>query len=267
MTTLTPENARTSFGGLQVIRASDIEYGFCGAIYGQAGTGKTTLAATAADTELGAPLAILDAEGGASVVAHRSDIDIVPMGKWSDFEDFRKTVSKDCPWKTLVFDNMSEINTMRQRSLASDGMLTIQQHGKVTADMLDMVRFYRDLSRFRGINVIFIAWETSVKNESGGEIKRGVKFTPALAEAFPGIVDFVGYLKVEPKLPNWGRILDLSPNPRLDSKFRRSGNSAAMQIPFQIPNPSLADIIDTVKGGKPWPKDKYDLERMLKKGA
>lgn len=263
MAVLTPANALAKFAGLDLKPIEEVQYGFCGGIYGAAGVGKTTLAGTIVNSELGNPALLVDAEGGAEVVKHqqKNGLHVVSPSKWADIAEIRREYEKgNRPFKSIIFDNMSEIQFMHLRSVVPPGLQPqIQHYGQNVAEMLSFVRFWRDQSRFHGTNVVFVCWDTLIRDGDGVIIKRGVQLRPKFADSFPGIVNFVGYLYVEPKIKGWGRVLDLSPNPKQDSKFRRSLDSASQKIPLQIANPDLGAIIDTIKGGKEWDTKKYDL--------
>lgn len=264
----------TTFNGLTIIKPSEaIKFGVCGAIYGPGGVGKTTFAAGACESEFGAPVLDVDAEGGASAVSHISEskLSVAPVKSWKEIDALGANFSlAQFPWRTVLFDNMTEYASLALDAAKAKGgrgvndQPQIQDYGTATRWILAFTRHWRDIARFTGINVVFIAWDSREKDDETGRISQRVNFTPALQSQFPGIVDIVGYLSTDPKiqLANQGgeylRWLNFSSNPRLDSKFRRSKNEHAKDIPLLIPNPQFAHILDTIKGGKPWPKDYYD---------
>ena len=255
------------FAGLKVHQATDItDQGMCIAIYGSAGTGKTTLAAGAADVKEGGRTLILDAEGGAKAVAHRTDIDVIDINDWPQLRRFAEELVRAdvIPWDTIILDNMTEYQSVNMRDIlkqAGRDMTQIQDFNRNTIDMLTMTRTMRDIARKRGINVILIAWDSPEKDETTGFIKRDVGFTPSLARQFPGIVDIVGYLTVENDPPRSTRHLSFTVSPRTAAKFRRSKNENAMKIPLELwfgeNNNLMADIISTLRYGKPFDAAKY----------
>lgn len=233
--------------------------GMCIAIYGAPGTGKTTLAAQAALSDLGKPVLVIDAEGGSRAIAHMKDVYIADVKTWQEVVDVSNTVANTKnEFKTVVLDNMSEFQQMNLKRIVGNGLPQIQHYGQNTNEMLGFVRLWRDIARDSGLNVIFIAWESPEKDESTGIIKRDLGFTPSLAKQFPGIIDLVGYLTVD----NSGtRILSFAPSTRTAAKFRRSQSEVAMQIPLTLyyglnENP-LVDLLNTLKGQLDWPTGKY----------
>lgn len=232
-------------------------------IYGSAGSGKTTLAASVAKVVDCTPMLYLDVEGGMAVVDSK-DIDnglIDPIGitSWAQIEAVRKALTVgDSPYKTIVIDNMSEVLTLCIRFVTGDLESPTQpEWGKITQNMLNMTRAWRDISKTTGLNVIFIAWDNPSQDESN-VVKNNIYFTPALREQYPGIVDIVGHIGSQ----NGVRVLDFQWNPRkTQAKFRRSLNSNASKIPEKIPyslsNMPLGDIISVLRGKSEWPSDKY----------
>lgn len=238
------------------------ESGMCIALYGTPGVGKTTLAAQAALSPLGSPVIIIDAEGGTRAVAHMDNVQ-VPEGirTWKDIIDISDILARGGhPFKTVVLDNMSEFQSWNMKSIVGDKLPQIQDWGRNTNELLNFSRLWRDISRDTGVNVIFIAWESPEEDSSSGVkiIKRDLGFTPSLAKQFPGLIDIVGHLTVN---PSGLRVLNFSPSNRSAAKFRRSQTEVAMQIPLQLTYGlnefPMVDLLNTLKGGEPWPKGKY----------
>src|SRR4051794_12492835 len=90
---LTPENAGEffrRFGGIKVEPVDKIKSGFKMGIYGPGGSGKTTLAGTACDSEYGRPMLHLNARGNPHVIASRgSQVDSVPIDQFKQVEKVR----------------------------------------------------------------------------------------------------------------------------------------------------------------------------------
>ena len=256
---------RDNFAKFKIRRASDMQWGVCMALYGAAGSGKSSLAASAADSEDGSPLVFLDAEGGSRAIAHRDDIEVIDVDSWKEIELFTRTAKSysGFPWKTVVFDNMSEYLSMLNSLITGDGEAPSQpEWGKITLEFLSFIRTWRDLSK-RGINVIFIAWEDEEKDDIG-RVKHNLNFTPKIRKEFPGMIDIIGYLAVVDKSATHERLLDFSPSSRTAAKFRRSQTEAALAIPFKIQygidKMPMSDILKVLKGGGKWPDKKYTVK-------
>src|SRR4051812_29006539 len=61
-------------------------------LFGKAGSGKTTLAASLAEDPDNCPVWIQDAEGGTKVVSDQTGIQVFPMHTWADEKEFRAEI-------------------------------------------------------------------------------------------------------------------------------------------------------------------------------
>lgn len=249
--------------GLTIRKSNDMQgWGLCIALYGPPGVGKTLRACDLADSEYGRPLAIADAESGSRTISHRNDIDVIEIKRWSDIEKLASYMkrSQDLPWKTVVFDNLSEYNSLCLKQIVGDDTPQIQHYNKSTNAMLNFVRDTRDVSRRTKINIVYIIWDAPEKDEQSGVIKRDVGFTPSLARQFPGIIDMVGYMTAQDS-PPYMRKITFAAGSRTAAKIRRSNNENAQKIPltieFNTAQQPLVDIVNTIVGGMDWPTLKY----------
>ena len=259
---MTPDNVR-SFAGLKILSADQLEMGTCMGFYGGGGTGKTTMMAECVLSPHGTPALLMDIDGSSTSVSHLipHGLDIVQVPRWQDVMKIAQAISNDRhPYKSVITDNLSELATLCMRNITTEPTPQIQHWGQMTSDMLRYVRLMRDLSRFKGINVFFSAWEETVKDEDAGYIRRVVNFTPKFAAAFPGIVTMLGHIGIanKPELP---RVLTFAPSPKLDSKFRVAPTERAAKIPQvlmrQPDSHFIVDFLATVREGTPFPVEKY----------
>ncbi|HSW91607.1 MAG TPA: AAA family ATPase [Candidatus Saccharimonadales bacterium] len=249
-------------------------------IYGPSGAGKTTICGDLADSEFGAPVTIIDVEGGTSVLSHRDDIDILNVTNedhkgWSDVERIVDDIisgkrgfknERGVNIGTLVEDNLSELKTLAldhvvrnfDRKIDPKDRPDLNDYGKATTMMLAHVRKLRDFARNSQTNVVFIAWDIALENDSGQVYKNAINLNPAFRRDFPGIVDCVGYLNVV----MGRRVLSFEASRMTDAKFRRNGTEVANTIPDVLKYKDrgvkpLVDIINTLTGGIPFPRAKY----------
>jgi hypothetical protein len=260
---MTPDNAQ-SFAGLNIVKTRTVvNRGLCMGLFGGGGAGKTTIAASILQSEFSPRVLHCDAEGGASAIAHL-DVDTARITSWSEAQrigaEFRKAKLGDTPWDTIIWDNTTELQNLNIQSICGDAPPEIQQWGKSTSDMLRFTRFWRDLSQAIGINVILVCWDEIEKEESTGIWKRRVCFTKKLQAQYPGIIPFLGHVSPNERDAN-SRVLSFRPSNKTDAKFRVAPTEAAAKIPLELyvqrDAPVLADILDTIRGGKPWPTAKY----------
>lgn len=263
--TITEENVSAMFAGLKIRKPGDVvNLGVNMTLYAQGGGGKTILVANAA-RELGGRTLHIDADGGTDVIEDFRDdpnYDIIDIKSYNEFIKISDALKRDVGgYKNVIVDNLSELVNMAEdwAGVTNEANANnLKNYMKMTGEILDKTRLFRDIARTTGINVFFIAWDADEKDERG-IVKKELDLTPALRKEYPGIVTIIGHIEVLND-PN-KRKLNFAPGPKTVSKFRRSTSSKAMEVPFQIfyglENLPLADVIRTIKGEQSWPKSKY----------
>jgi phage nucleotide-binding protein len=265
MTVLTEENAGPKIAGLDIRKAGDRTFlGIFMALYGQGGSGKTTLAAEV--YKVGRTL-LLDAESGTDSISHlqnEPNLDIVDIVNYKQFDTLINALKQDSrDYVNIVVDNLVEIIDFCEdyHGIKGNDSHDLQNYKLVKRDIIHHVKTLRDIARTRGINVIMCAWDADEK-DNRGVVKKDLAFTPALRKEFPGICTIIGHIDVLSDPDK--RRLDFAPSPKSVSKFKRSRDSAAIKIPYKvvydIDHLPLADIINTAKGVSEWPSKKYSSD-------
>lgn len=232
-------------------------------LYGQGGGGKTTLAASIRFSEFANSILHCNIEGNAQVLAHIPEITVLDIFKWTEAKDLVKKAQRDdCPFDTFIWDNLTELQNLNIKHIVPEGKRPEIQHwGTCTADMLEFIRDCRILTEKYNKNVILTVWNEHEKNEATGRVRNHVAFTPSLAKQVPGIVSMVGLVRPVTNVPA-KRILDFTIDEDADIKFQVAPTDEAAKIPLKIKygvnDPVLADMLDAIKGIKPWPADKYN---------
>jgi len=223
-----------------------------------------------AKSVFGAPLLIVDMEGG-----HRSINDIKDLVDYTpevlDWNKVRKiaddiinTSPSQLGYKTIIFDNMSEgKNLSLNKHKGNREYAEIQHYGYETVDIVKMVRDLRDYTRKNPVNIWCTAWEdydTDVDAEGKTRVVRTrLGFNPALAGDLPGMLDIIGHCTKGLRADR--RELSFEATSKTVAKFRKSETSRARLIPdrisWRLTDYPMADILSTLRGGKPWPTDKY----------
>lgn len=161
-------------------------------VYGQAGTGKTTLAISAPK-----PL-LFDFDGGVHRVnfAHLQDVDIVQIENYQNFID---VLDKEdlTPYETLVIDTggkmldyMAEyIIKKNPRMGRANGMLTLQGYGERKAMFSAMLGKVSTL----GKHIVFVAHRET--RQEGDEIRYVPLFGGSNYDSLVTELDLVGYME------------------------------------------------------------------------
>jgi len=244
------------FGKLPVYNIRQLQrQGLFWLIYGPGGLGKTSLALSAMQSEYGRPMCLVEVDRGGSVGSHL-DCDVILIKKYQDFISFMDELSHGSEWLCIAIDPLTELADMcleykEQQIHSADPR---QHYNASTVELTKRIRQLRDLSMNSGVNVILTCWEDDYTDEVTKVRRNGLKLNPALRDRVQGLVTTIGYLELA--TDNKTRILRLAPDKRYATKFRRSDDDVAQQIPDTIAvGPSynhMGHILDTLIGRKPF---------------
>ena len=224
-------------------------------IYGDPGSGKTTLAASASIVETMTPVLLIDVEGGTkSIRKLYPDIDIIRVktiydrggrvkkSAWDQLNDIYEHAKLKGEYGTYIIDSLSEVYWINMADWMVEVLL---EHPERDADIpaqkdylkagsrtKKMVRQYRDLDA----NVIFTALKATITNDSGGL----VNYTPALpgklAYEIAAFVDEVFYLYTKTEKEETKRVI-LTENANKYLAKDRSDN-----LPRTVDRPTMAGL-------------------------
>lgn len=259
-------NTDDMFAGLPVVSANKLaKDAFNALFYAYPGVGKTTIEGMFDDYEPARTVLVIDAEGGASVLAHRDRVKVMQVQKWADVEKIltalERTPITQLPYKTVCFDNVTELQIIHLQSIIGNAQPGIQDWGRNTAEMLRFARRVRNLSRYKNINTVLIGWQDNTVDPATKVTRQTVALTDKLSKRLPGVPNIVGHITVLNNPPLYTRRLSFSASPLNDAKFRRATGDAATPIPDEIyyslqQNP-IADILRTLYEGVPFPTAAY----------
>lgn len=187
-------------------------------IYGQAGTGKTSLALSAPN-----PL-LLDFDNGFKRVniAHTEGVDVVQITSWRDIKElFKEDLT---PYQTIVVDTIGKMMDYIISYKCADRPPRVQDWTGINQEFQ---WFTREL-RMLGKNVIFIAHRDT--RREGDE----TVFVPALREknynAIVTDIDLLGYMEMRNENGVQHRTITFDPTSRNDGK-NTCNLPAVMNIP------------------------------------
>jgi hypothetical protein len=251
-------------------------------IYAAGGTGKTTFFCSICDRKLNPerhdlPMLCLDAEAGIKSVAHYlgKDLQRLTLHSFADLERWvalaRAQPKHLFPWHSVYLDNLSDLvgKALEEQGFhnrAPDGSLsgTSSQpdFNAMTTRVVLCLHDLRDLAEDYGFNLFISLWDQTEKDEKGNILGWRADLTPRLSTKVQGTLDYIGYMTVLPSQivingkAEWVRKLDFSPNPMLDSKWRVTPEHRD-EIPFELYQPTLPAILDTIKRGVPFPRERF----------
>lgn len=266
ITPLNIQKVLRKYGGIEAKPVTAEDRGLALGIYGPGGVGKTTLAATITDSELGTPALYFDARGNPHVISSYGErVDVLPIAKFADVERVRQDIlkDKDFPYKSIILDNVTEMWSMDLRDKYGPvGVVDWTKHSATTSDLLQLVRNFVDLTvTGPRVNVVFIFQETpEIRTIRAREVTRSeVAFNKALQSHIPTLINFLGRLYQISDTPPYTRMLSFAPVETVhQAKVQIDPNDpAARDMPLEQYNPSLASILDSIRGHEPWPLTKH----------
>ena len=216
-------------------------YGCNMLLYGPFGAGKTTLAASAQDSDFGRDVLFLDTDGGLRSLLNRKDIGFIDISKdirpVPDVLKFLRTESGK-HYRTLVLDSFTEYQAKVHAQLApgfSDGRAA---WGEVAKVLGNFVRVLRDMSHEIGINTILICNERG-RNDAEGVFYHGPELSPGVFSSVGRVVDNICHLCIDDDEGN--RKLSLKEKYGYHTKFREPLVRGHM-LPQTLDNPVI-DVI------------------------
>jgi hypothetical protein len=272
-TTKLKTTKKSNSGGIedQIKPVAEIAHTASYAIYGRAGSGKTTLAST-----FPKPMLLLDIrDKGTDSISDVKGIDVLPIEALEDIEDIyyylRENPKK---YKTLVFDTVTEMQKIVMKSVVLSkskkkvdesrigdwGSMARRDWGDVAGIMNKWIADFRDLD----MEVVFLAQERvkNVDDDEEGEDNQltpevGPAVMPSIATTLNAAVNVIGNMFIRMKYSNVVKgtkktkraeptyCLRIGPNPIYTTKLRKPRSAEA---PPYIEDPSYKDIKDLVKG-------------------
>jgi len=189
-------------------------------IYGQPGTGKTTLISTAPNP------VVIDADKGMHRVERRFQAPRIKLKKYEDILGLLKTKELD-GFETLVFDTLGELTVcimdylIRTNRGASGGRLNQAGWGYLIEEFISLYKMLETLNK----HIIFIAHEDKADNGYITPLASGKGSYIFLEKK----VDIIGYISMRGKQ----RTISFSPDGGFSAK-----NSLGLPVSIDIPNPS-----------------------------
>lgn len=242
----------------------NVQQAFGLTIYGQGGTGKTTLIGTMPGR--GLIIDVPQIEGGTFVLSDKADrIEVTSIETWDAIDNvywFLKKGQHNYQWVAIdsitAMQELAKRKTVAERDLSADPhKLTLPEYGKIGQLVGELVYRFRTLP----LHTIWIAQERKfgADEDSAGMIGPDV-LPSALAALKPSML-LVGRLSVEHTLEGgWERQLRIGPHPRFHTKCRaRPG----LDVPAAIRNPDLTRLLKYLLGSGERPEEVQDIATML----
>lgn len=167
--------------------------------FGEYGTGKTWLAASAGEIADYAPVLIVDIEGSAAGVGRKyPDVDIITADTHAKLEAIKSDLlTKEHPYKTVIFDTINVAQGRAEKFFRADPRNANNKFG-VWGDLKDWTLDFVRSMHHAPFMAIFIAHPQSDKDENTGRIITTVKLAGQSRTDVPTVPDLIGYVSFAP---------------------------------------------------------------------
>ena len=167
-------------------------------IFGEYGTGKTILAASADEIADYAPVLIVDIEGSAAGVGRMyPNVDIVEANTHEKLEFILgELLSKEHGYRTVIFDTLNVAQNRAEKFFRRKPENLNNKFG-VWADLKDWTLNFVRVMHHADFLAVFIAHPQSEKDDNTGRIVTSVKLAGASRADVPTVPDLIGYLSFD----------------------------------------------------------------------
>lgn len=180
-------------------------------VYGQAGSGKTRLAASAPT-----PLMISAEAGLLSLAGTDVDfIEVTSLKQWDEVYRYVKSSGEAKKYETICLDSLSEIAEVLVSELKPNFKDARQAYGALADAMLPMLRKFRDLP---GKHTVFTAKMITLQDEESGRVTDELMLPgKVLPSQVPYLVDELFYIGMNKKKQT---VVQTAPDRRVFCKDR-----------------------------------------------
>lgn len=237
-------------------------------VYGDSGTGKTTLAGSADEVPEMRPCLVVDVEGGTESLRHSyPGVETVRVKSWKDVQNVYNVLHEgQHDYQTIILDSLTEIQKFNMYQIMTDlGQLRpdldpdvpgMREWGKNLEQIRKFVRGFRDLE----MHTIFTALSKSDKNARTGLETTKPSLSGKMADEVAAFLDVVAYYYVKQvgdgESAEYKRILLTQKTDQYVAKDR-SG-----RLPMIIESPTMSRLYELMNKG-----NKANAETGTKKAS
>ncbi len=211
-------------------------------IYGDAGRGKTWLAASASELAEMSPVLLIDVEGGASAIARDfKDIDVINVATHEQFDAVVTELLTPGThnYKTVIIDTLGVQMDRAEKFFGEKPENKGNKFGKWGDLKIWANDTVRALHSAPFVSII-LTHAVDEKDENTGAVKTVPNIPGGSKKDLPGIPDIIGYMTLQKTEDGAKRVLIVDANDRLVTKNR-------FNLPPVVLEPSMKKIMTIIK--------------------
>jgi hypothetical protein len=255
--------APKSLGGLPIRQVQERSSWYNFLIYGDSGTGKTTLAGSADEVPAMRPVLFVDMEGGTESLRHSyPGVETVRVTTWKEMQIvYDELYAGGHGFQTVVLDSLTEIQkfnmytimaaVVQKRPDLDEDVPSMREWGKNLEQMRKFVRAFRDLE----MHTIFTALNMTDKDQKTGATLMKPQLSGKLANEVAAFLDIVGYYYV--KQIGAGDDMEFKRLLLTQKTDQQVAKDRTGLLPMVMEQPTMKSIYDTLSNGK---QDKDETE-------
>ena len=245
-----------SFAGLKVVPVAERSPFLNILVYGDSGTGKTTLAGSADAVPEMRPVLVVDVEGGTESLKHSyPEVEVVRVTSWKEMQDvYNALYEGNHGYRTVILDSLTEIQKFNMYSIMNQltqqypdrdpDVPSMREWGKNLEQIRKFVRAFRDLE----MHTIFTALSKTDKNEKTGVSVTQPSLSGKMAGEVAAFLDVVCYYYVkqigDDDDMEFKRLLLSTKTDTIVAKDRTG------KLPMVMESPTMASLFAVMNGKK-----------------
>lgn len=235
-------------------------------IYGDSGTGKTTLAGSADDVPEMRSVIVVDLEGGTeSLRSKYPNVDTVRAQSWKEMQAVYNDLHRGGHgYNTVVVDSLTECQKFNMYTIMKElvdrktdegkdvdpDIPSVREWGKNIEQMRKFVRAMRDLP----IHTIFTCLEQEKKDEKTGAVKVKPLLSGKLADEVAAFLDVVMYYYVKEVPAQDGGEMELKRVLLTRKTAKHTAKDRSGKLPMLIADPTMSTLYDLMYKAQTPPK-------------
>jgi hypothetical protein len=263
LTVVTKLSPGRTIGGIKTEKVGNKNPALNILIYGQSGTGKTTLCGSSDDVPEMRNVLVVDLEGGTESLRNNyGDVDTVRVKSWKEMQAVYDELHRgQHGYNTVVIDSLTECQKFNMYTIMQNlvnkktdegkevdpDIPSVREWGKNIEQMRKFVRAFRDLP----MHTIFTCLEQTKVDEKTGAVQIKPMLSGKLADEVAAFLDVVLYYYVKEMPAQDGEEPELKRILLSRKTARHTAKDRTGKLPMLMVDPNMQSIYDLMYKPQP----------------